>query len=98
MLQTTTSRNGPSRDEVVQQQGIERVEHTPRTLNGLINHFGQRIGRIGIVASGAGVPDVVMCLETFEALGASIVDILSIANELRRRRSVGGRHFKWRTG
>ena len=45
------------------------------------------------------VPDVVPRLELLEAFGASIVDVLSIGHELRRRRrSVESRHFEWRTG
>ena len=49
--------------------------------------------------SGVGILDVVSPLENLEALGASIVDVLSIGDELgRRRRSIGSRHFEWRTG
>ena len=44
------------------------------------------------------VLDVVMALEPLEAFRPSIVDILGIGDELRRRRSVGSRHFKWRMG
>ena len=45
------------------------------------------------------VLNVVATLESLEALRPSIVDLLSIADELRRRRrSVGSRHFEWRTG
>ena len=61
--------------------------------------FRSRINPVGIVASDSSVLDVVPRLELLEALGASIVDILSEGNELRRRRrSVGSRHFEWRTG
>ena len=43
--------------------------------------------------------DIVAALEPLEALRPSIVDILGIGDELRRRsRSVGSRHFEWRTG
>ena len=49
--------------------------------------------------SGLSVLDVVAALELLEALRASIVDVLGIGDELRRRRrSVGSRHFEWRTG
>ena len=51
-----------------------------------------------IVARDMGVLDVVAALEPLEALCPSIVDILRIGNELRRRRNVGSRHFEWRTG
>ena len=47
----------------------------------------------------ASVLDVVVALEPLEALCPSIVDVLSIGDKLRRRsRSVGSRHFVWRTG
>ena len=48
--------------------------------------------------SGSGILDVVPRLELFEPLGMGIVDILSIGDELRRRRSVGSGHFEWRMG
>ena len=49
--------------------------------------------------SGMSPLDVVPSFELFEALGMSIVDVLGIGDELRRRRrSVGSRHFVWRTG
>ena len=48
---------------------------------------------------GPSIFDVVVSFETFKALHLGIVDVLGIGNELRRRRrSVGSRHFKWRTG
>ena len=98
MLQMTTSGHGTRRDEVVQQQGIEGTEHTPRTLNSLIDCLSQRIGHIRIITSSLGFLDVVPRLEMLEALRASIVDILGVGDELRRRRSIRGRHFIWRTG
>ena len=97
-LETTTSGHRTRRDEVVQQQGIQGTERTPWTLHSLVDDFGQQIGWVGIVASGPGILDVVPSLELLEALCASIVDILGVGNELRRRRSVGSRHFVWRTG
>ena len=49
--------------------------------------------------SGPHVFDVVPGLELLEALSVSIVDVLGIGDKLgRRRRSVGSRHFEWRTG
>ena len=48
--------------------------------------------------SGLSILDVVLTLESLEALHAGIIDILGIGDELRRRRSIGSRHFKWRTG
>ena len=65
----------------------------------MIDNLRRRIDPIGIVTSGTGVLDVVPRLELLETLGAGIVDILGIGDELRRRRrSVGSRHFGWRTG
>ena len=71
----------------------------PRTLDGLIDDLRRWIDPIGIVMSGSRILDIVPRLELLEAFGASIVNVLSIGDELgRRRRSVGERHFKWRTG
>ena len=44
------------------------------------------------------VLDVVPRLELLKALSASIVDVLGIGDKLRRRRSIGSRHFVWRIG
>ena len=98
-LEAATSGHGTGRDEVVQQQGVEGLESATRTLDGLVDGFGRGVNPIRIVASGPHVLDVVPRLELLEALGTGIVDILSIGDELgRRRRSVGSRHFEWRTG
>ena len=49
--------------------------------------------------SGPCVLDIVPCLEPFGTFGTSVVNILGVGDELRRRgRNIGGRHFKWRTG
>ena len=54
---------------------------------------------VWIIASGSRVLDVVLRLEPFEALSVGIVDVLGVRDEIRRRRrSVGSRHFEWRTG
>ena len=75
------------------------MERTPQTLDSLVYRLGQRIGPPRIIVGNSGILDVVATLETLEALSASIVDILGIGDELRRRRrSVGSRHFEWRTG
>ena len=78
----TTSSHGTRRNEVVQRQRVKGTEHTPWTLNSLIDRLGQRISHVGIVVGGPSILDVVLCLELLEALHASIVDILSIGNEL----------------
>ena len=88
------SGHGTRRDEVVQRQRVERPESTTRTFDGLVNGLGQRVDPIGIITSGSHVLDVVPSLETLEAFGASIVDVLGIGDKLGRRRgSVGSRHF-----
>ena len=43
--------------------------------------------------SDPGVLDVVAAFEPLKAIHLSIVDILGVGDELRRRRSVGSRHF-----
>ena len=98
-LETMTSGHQPRRDEVVQQQTVKGTERTPRTLDSLVHRFGRRIQPSWIVASNTGILNVVVALEPLEALRPGIVDILSVGDELRRRRrSIGSRHFKWRTG
>ena len=65
----------------------------------MIDDLRRWIDPIGIVASGPIVLDVVPRLELLETLGTGIVDVLSVGDELRRRRrSVGSRHFEWRMG
>ena len=92
MLHSTTSGHGTRSDEVVKGETVEGSEHTPRTLNSLLNCLGQQIGPIWIITGGLSVLDVVVTLESLEALHPSIVDILGVGDELRRR-SVRGRHF-----
>ena len=98
-LEMMTSSHRPRRDNVVQRQAIEGTERAPRTLNSLVNRLSRQIVPIRIVASSPSILDVVATLESLEALRPSIVDILGIGDELRRRRrSIGGGHFVWRTG
>ena len=97
-LETMTSGHQSRSDEVVQRQTIEGMECTPRTFDCLENQFRRRIRSTRIVTSDTGVLDVVAAFEPLEALRPSIVNVLSIGDELRRRRSVGSRHFEWRTG
>ena len=93
-----TSGDGTRGDEVVQGQRIQGPKGAARTFDCLVDDFGQGIGHVGIVSGGPSVLDVVLGLELLEPLGTGIVDVLSIGDERRRRRSVGGRHFEWRTG
>ena len=88
----------PRRDKVVQRQTIKGTESTPRTLNSLEDCLSRQIDPPRIVVGNSSVLDVVATLESLKALGPGIVDILGVGDELRRRRSIGGRHFKWRTG
>ena len=93
-LEVAMSSYSPRRDEVVQQQCVKGPEGTTWTLDGLIDSFSRRVDAVWVVTSGVGVLDVILRLELLEALGASVVDVLSVGDELRRRRrSVGGRHF-----
>ena len=49
--------------------------------------------------SSSRVLDVVPRLELLETLGAGVIDVLGVGNELgRRRRSVGVRHFEVEDG
>ena len=96
-LQTTMSGHRPRGDEVIQRQAIEGTEHTPQTLDSLVDCLGRRIGPVWIVTSRPSVLDVVTILETLETFRPSIVNVLGVGDELRRR-SVGSRHFVWRTG
>ena len=99
MLKTMTSGHGPRRNEVVQQQTIEGTESTPRTLDSLIDCLSRQIRSPWIISGDPSVLDIVATLESLEALCLSIVDILGVGDKLRRRRrSIGSRHFKWRTG
>ena len=98
-LETTTSSDSTRGNEVVQRQRVEGTESATRTFNGLVDSFGRGIDTVGIVASCPHVLDVVPRLELLEALGMSIVDLLSVGDKLGRRgRSVGSRHFVWRMG
>ena len=98
MLKTTTSGHGTRRNEVVERKPIKGPKRIPRTLYSLVNRLSQRIGSIRIIMGGPSILDIVSCLELFETLHPGVVNILGIGDELRRRRSVGSRHFEWRTG
>ena len=75
------------------------MESTTWTLHSLIDCFGCRVNAVQVVTGVSGVLDIVPCLELFETLGAGVVDVLGIGDELRRgRRSVGSGHFMWRMG
>ena len=92
MLEAATSCDRARGDEVVKGKGIKRLKCAPWPLHSLINGFSQRIGRVGIVAGGMSVLDVVLCLELLETLHPGVIDILSVRDE-GRRRSTWSRHF-----
>ena len=98
VLQTMTSGHGTGRNEVVQRQTIKGTKCTPQTLNSLVYRLSRRISPVQIISSSPSVLDVEATLELLKAFRLSVVDILGVGNELRRRRSVGSRHFVWRTG
>ena len=97
-LKTTTSGHGTRGDKVVQGQTIEGSECTHWTLDSLVHRLGQRIGPPRIVAGSSSILDIIAALEPLKAFHTSIVDVLGVGDELRRRRSIGGRHFEWRMG
>ena len=98
-LETMMSGHRTRRDKVVQRQAIEGTERTPQTLDSLVHCLCQRISPARIVVGNSSVLDVVVTLELLETFQPSVVDILGIGDKLgRRRRSVGSRHFVWRTG
>ena len=92
-LKTMTCGHRPRGNEVVEGETVKGTECAPRTLHCLINCLSQRICPVGIVTGGLGVLNVVPHLEMLKALRLGIVDILGIGDKLRRRRSVGSRHF-----
>ena len=99
LLEATTSSDRPRGNEIVQGQRVEGSESAARTLDGLVDDFGGRIYPIRIVTGGLSILDIVLRLELLETLGVGVVDVLGVGNELgRRRKSVGSRHFEWRTG
>ena len=88
------SGHGPRGNEVIKGKTIKVPKHTPQTFNGLIHGLGSWIGPMRIIVGSPCVLDVVVGFEPLEALCPGVVDILGIADELRRRRrSVGSRHF-----
>ena len=93
-----TSSHGTRRDKVVQRKRVKGTECTPWTFYGLVNHFSRRVDHVWIIVGGPSILDIVPRLELLEALGAGIINVLGVGDELRRRRSVGGRHFGGRTG
>ena len=97
-LEAATSSDRTRGNEVVQGQRVERSKGAAWTLDGLVNDFSRRVGRIGIVAGGTGILDVELRLELLEALCPRIIDVLSVGDEGRRRRSTRSGHFEWRTG
>ena len=97
-LETTTSSHGTGGNEVVKGETIKGTKCTPQTFDSLEDRLGRRISPARIVVGDSRILDIVATLESLEGLGAGIVDILGIGDKLRRRRSVGSRHFEWRTG
>ena len=98
-LEATTSSHGSTGDEVVQGQPIKGPLRTTRTLRSLEDVFGYRVDPPRIIASASGVLDIVGGFEPLKALHPGVIDILGEGDKSRRRRrSIGSRHFEWRTG
>ena len=81
-LKATTCSHSARRNEVVQRQRVEGLESATRTLDSLVDGFGQRIHAMWIVVSGSHILDVEPRLELLETLSAGIVNILGIGDEL----------------
>ena len=98
-FEMTASGDGPRLNKVLKGQTIKGPLRAPWTLHSLVDIFGPQIGPSWIITGSMGVLVVVRGLKPLEALCPSIVDVLGKGDESGRRRgSVGGRHFEWRTG
>ena len=85
MLEATMSSDCPRGDKVVEGKRVEGPESASRTLHGLIDGFGGGVNAIGIVVSSSHILDIVLRLKLLEALRVSIVNVLSVGNELDRK-------------
>ena len=97
VLGMTASRTGSRSDEILEGESVEGPLGTPTRLDGVVDIFRRQVSTIRIVPSAASVLLVEDGLVLFEALHIGVVDILGKGHK-RRRRSVGSRHFMWRTG
>ena len=79
-LETMVSSNRARGDEIVEGERVEGMESTTRTFDGLVDDFGGRVRRVGIIASGPSVLDVVLRLELLETLSAGVIDVLRVSS------------------
>ena len=94
----TMSSNRPRGDEVDKGKTVKSPKSTPQTLHSLVDSFSRQIGPPWIITGGTGILDIVAGFEPLEALCLGVVNILGVGDELRRRRSVGSRHFNVEDG
>ena len=98
MLQMTTSHNWTQHQEVLEGQLFEGSFGASGILDLIVDSLWDQIGGVWIVMCGASILLVVQGLELLEALHLGVVGISSEGDKSRGRRSVGSRHFVWRTG
>ena len=83
-------------DEVMEGELLELPLSQTGSFHLVINNLRDWIWSVRIVPGTTSVLLVVEVLELFEPLHLGVVEISSIGDEARRR-SVGSRHFVWRT-
>ena len=98
VFEVTMSSDGSWDDEILEGKLLKLPLRTPRILNLVINNLQDRIRQVGIIANSTSVPLVVQGLELLESPYSSVVRIGSVGDKARRWKSVGSRHFVWRTG
>ena len=93
------SSNGSRSDEVLEGESIKGPLQTTRTFDGIVDISHHQVGPLWIVTSSPGVLLVEDGFVPLEAFQVGVIDVLSVGRKRSRwRRSVGGRHFMWRTG
>ena len=92
------SGNGPRLNEVLKGKAIKGPFGTAWTFGCLVHIFGSRASPSQIVASSTSILVIIRSLKLLEALHLGVIDILGEGDKSGRRRSIGSRHFKWRTG
>ena len=97
MLETMTSSDQSQSDEILERECVEGPLQTTRTLDSVVYIFCHWVGPPWIIMGSPGILLVENGLVPFEAFHLGVIDILSEGNKSGRR-SIGSRHFVWRTG
>ena len=92
-----TSSDRSRSDEVSKGESLEGSLRAARRLDSVVDVFCHQVSPSLIIASNPSILLVVDRMELLEAFCVGVVDVLSIGHK-RSRRSVGIRHFVWRTG